>query len=237
MDYKLYYWAIPFRGDFIRLLLEDAAMKYEEGTSEEIVELKSMSVGEQPLPSMAPPFLKDYDNGVFLNQMPTILMYLAEKLDYLPKDPYQSAVCLKLILDSNDVLAEITNLNGSMMWEYDKWKAFRTNRLKRWFEIFEETGKQFGLNKDGAYFLGGERISVADIIVFGLWGTMTRCLPELSVDFEKHAPKLFSLCRRIGDRPQIRDFVKRQRQKSGNLYCAGQIEKSIRSMLDKDSQA
>ncbi|MDH3694366.1 MAG: hypothetical protein OER96_07350 [Gammaproteobacteria bacterium] len=109
MNYRLYYWSVLFRGDFIRLLLAEANEKYSEGTSEEIMDLKSMSPEEQPLPSMAPPFLHDLNNDIFLSQMPAIVMYLSEKLDYLPKDAFKSAVCLKLILDSNDVLAEITN--------------------------------------------------------------------------------------------------------------------------------
>lgn len=232
MNYKLYYWSVPFRGNFIRLLLEEANEKYSEGTSEEIMDLKSMSPEEQPLPSMAPPFLHDLNNDIFLGQMPAIVMYLSEKLDYLPTDSFKSALCLKLILDSNDVLAEITNQNGSIMWEYDKWKQFREKRLKRWFEIFEQTGRQFGLNSDSGYMLGGNQISTADIITYALWGTMIRCLPQLSVDFQNHSPYVFALCQRIANRPNIQKFLESQSQRYGNLYCGGQIEKSIRSMLE-----
>ncbi len=232
MNYKLYYWSVPFRGNFIRLLLEEANEKYSEGTSVEIMDLKSMSPDKQPLPSMAPPFLHDLNKDIFLGQMPAIVMYLSEKLNYLPKDSFKSAVCLKLILDSNDVLAEITNQNGSIMWEYDKWKQFREKRLKRWFEIFEQTGQQFGLNSDSSYMLGGNQISTADITTYALWGTMIRCLPKLSVDFQKHSPYVFALCQRIASRPNIQKFLEFQSQRYGNLYCGGQIEKSIRSMLE-----
>ncbi|MEM7182332.1 MAG: glutathione S-transferase family protein [Spirochaetota bacterium] len=238
MDYKLYYWRIPFRGNFIRLILEDANQKYIESSPEEIINIKTMPVGKQVLPAMAPPFLHDLRNDVFLSQMPSIVMYLSQKLGYhLVEDPYRSAVCLKLILDSNDVLAEITNLNGTMMWDHETWKLFRTKRLRKWFEIFEETGKKFGLRENKGYMLSSMDISTADLIVYALFGMMTQCLPDLKGDFEQHAPYLFSLCKRVGERPNIQKFIKEQTRKYGQLYCGGQIERSIRKMLDLDSKS
>ncbi len=235
MNYKLYYWPVPFRGNFIRLLLEEADEKYGEATYEEIIDLHSMSPEEQPFPSMAPPFLHDLSSDIFLSQMPVIVMYLSEKLNFLPKDSFKSAICLKLLLDSNDVLAEITNLNGTTMWEYKPWRQFRETRLKRWFEIFEQTGQRFGLNSKSDYLLGGNQISMADIVTYALWGTMIQCLPELSIDCQKHSPNVFALCQRIENRPKIQKFVEGQIQSYGNLYCGGQIEKSIRSMLEQDT--
>lgn len=236
MSYKFYYWPVPFRGNFIRLLLEEANEKYSEATVDEIMEIKTKTPDAQPLPSMAPPFLHDLSSDLFLSQMPAIVMYLGGKLGFLPDDSYMSAICLKLVLDSNDVLAEITNLNGSMMWHHEKWKEFRGQRLKRWFRIFEQTGKTFGLKPDSGYMLGSDQISAADLTAFALWGTMTRCLPELSVDFQKHAPNLFALCQKIADRPNIRKFLDEQQKSYGDLYCGGHIEKSIRSMLKKDAE-
>ena len=236
MNYKLYYWPVPFRGNFIRLLLEEADERYDEATDEEIIDLYSMSPAEQPFPSMAPPFLQDLRSDIFLSQMPVIVMYLSEKLNFLPQDSLKSSLCLKLLLDSNDVLAEITNLNGAVMWEYQLWREFREKRLKRWLEIFEQTGQQFGLNAKSEYMLGGDQISVADIVTYALWGTMIRCLPELSVDCQKHSPNIFTLCQRIENRPKIQQFVEGQLRSYGKLYCGVQIEKSIRSMLVQDTQ-
>lgn len=236
MPYKLYYWPVPFRGNFIRLLLEEAGQEYDEATDEEILETYALPPAEQPFPSMAPPFLEDLDNDIFLSQMPVIAMYLAEKLNFLPQDPLKSTLCLKLLLDSNDVLADITNWNGTTMWEHPSWREFRENRLKRWLQVFEQTGQRFGLNSTSEYMLGGEQISVADIATCALWGTMIRCLPELGTDCQKHAPNLFELCQRIKSRPSIQNLIERQRQSYGNLYCGGQIEKSIRSMLANSAQ-
>jgi glutathione S-transferase len=234
MTCKLYYWPAPFRGNFIRFLLEEAGEKYEEASVKEISELYSLPVEDQPHPMMAPPFIHDLDRDVFLSQMPAIVMYLSEKVGFLPQDTYKSAICNKLVLDSNDVLIEITNYNGSVMWEREAWRQFRDKRLKRWLEIFEQTGRRFGLNSDGGFMLGGDKISTADIVTYALWGTMIRCLPELSADCRKHAPYIFGLCQRIESRTNIKQLVKNQEKSYGKQYCGGQIEKSIRSMLEED---
>ena len=65
MNYKLYYWPVPFRGNFIRLLLEEGNEEYSETATEEIINLKSMSPEKQPFPSMAPPFLHDLKKQYF----------------------------------------------------------------------------------------------------------------------------------------------------------------------------
>jgi glutathione S-transferase len=234
MNYKLYYWPAPFRGNFIRFLLAEAGEKYEDASVKEISGLYSSPVEDQPHPMMAPPFLHDLDRDVFLSQMPAIVMYLSDKLDLLPQDPYKSAICNKLVLDCNDVLIEITNYNGSVMWERESWRQFRDKRLKRWLEIFELTGRTFGLNSDSGYMLGGQQISIADIVTYALWGTMIRCLPELRADCSKHAPCVFGLCQRIESRSNIKQMVDNQEKNWGKQYCGGQIEKSIRSMLEQD---
>jgi glutathione S-transferase len=234
MNYKLFYWPLPFRGDFIRILLEEAGGKYEEASVEEISQLYSTPMGEKPLPMMAPPFLHDLEQDIYLSQMPVIVMHLSQKLGFLPDDSFKSSLCLKLVLDSNDVLAEITNLNGNAMWDHESWKEFRQKRLRRWLEMFEETGKRFGLNSKSDYMLGEDRISTADLVTYALWGTMIRCLPDLAEDCQFNAPNVFELIRRIEGRPKIKPFVERQQQNYGSSYCGGQIEKSIRSMLEKD---
>ncbi len=236
MRYKLYYWPVPFRGNFIRLLLEDNQQSYSEATMEEIVAIKNHSAASQPFPAMAPPFLHDLENDLFINQMPAILMYLAKQLGCLPKDPFAEAVCLKLILDSNDILMEITNLNGSSMWTHENWKEFRQKRLPKWLAIFEAVGAKFGLTEDCGFILDETKVSIADYTVFALWGTMMQCLSSLREDVERHAPAIFQLCNRMAERPNIHGFLDKQNEQLGDIYCGGYIEKSIREMLSLDQR-
>ena len=237
MKYKLYYWPIYFRGDFIRLILEDAGVEYKEEPPKEIIKIKNLPVKQQPLPAMAPPFFHDLENNVFINQMPAIVIYISHKLGYVTKDIVKDSLGLKLVLDCNDILAEITNLNGSKMWNHDDWQEFRNNRLKRWMEIFEEFGKSYGLDSSSGTMLGTENITFADLSTYAVFGTMIRCIPELKADLIKHAPNVGALCDRISSRENISKYLKEKHEIWGDLYCGGQIEKSIREMISLDKNS
>jgi glutathione S-transferase len=134
---------------------------------------------------------------------------------------------MKILMDCNDVLMEICRYNGSAMWEREQWIEFRSQRLPRWLDIFEESLKRG--------FLGKDQVSFADIGVFALFGNMTRCLPELEADVRKRAPGIRALCQRIGSEPSLASYVADEEQKYGKLYCGGQIEQSIREMLKADA--
>lgn len=234
IPYKLFYWPLPFRGCFIQLLLEHAGVKYDLASVDETAELKNLSVPDQPVPAMAPPYLEDRTSGEHLSQMPAIMMYLAGRLDYLPPDPYRQTLVLKILLDCNDVLSDLTNANGSNMWEQENWRLFRTERLLRWMQIFEQTGVRYGLGDDSGYLLGGDRVACADIAATALFGTMMRCLEPLAQDITNTAPRVAALVARIESQPPVRDFISRQQTEFGDLYCGGQIERSIREMLALD---
>ncbi|MGD2173054.1 MAG: glutathione S-transferase family protein [Gammaproteobacteria bacterium] len=228
LEYKLYYWDVPFRGNFIQLFLEEVGAGYECRAATEIYPHKRLDIRN---PGMAPPYLYDCKNEIYLAQMPAILMHLGRRYDYLPGRAETLSLALKAILDSNDLLMDITNLNGMKMWRRPDWQEFRAYRLADWMKIFEQTGSAHGL-KNGKGFLLGSRISVADIATTALFGTMIHSFPELETDLQKNAPKILALCRRIESRPAIRAFLEQQRQDYGRAYCGGQIEASIRKMID-----
>ena len=233
--YKLYYWPLPFRGNFPRLVMEHAEVGYEMSTLDENVELKDRVVTDQGIPGMAPPMLHDLESNVWINQMPAIMMYLAAEHGYLPEDNHARAVALKVICDCNDVLSDLTNANGSQMWVRETWKLFRTTRLVRWLEIFEELGQRYGLENDSEYLLGTETPSVADLAVTALLHTLCRCMPELAPDVSDNAPNVAALVKRTAETPQLAQFYAEQQNALGNLYCGGQIEASIRDMLELDT--
>ena len=99
MVYKLYYWPIQGRGEFIRLAFEEAAVPYEdvartgEGMAEMIALMQNGAEVHQPF---APPFLNDGD--ALIGQTAAILFYLGPKLgpramaQALPDYPLVTAV-------------------------------------------------------------------------------------------------------------------------------------------------
>lgn len=227
--YTLYYWPMAFRGCFISYQF---AYKNEPltlaGTWESIAAMNAEQPEEQNIPCTGPPVLFEHETGRYLSQTPAIILYAASKLGLAPADPYDTAMCLKVQMDCNDVLMEICRHNGSTMWTRDEWVQFRTKRLPRWMRVFEESVKRG--------FIGKEQVTFADISVFALFGTMTRCLPELDGDLLQHAPNVHQLCKRMGETPSLAKAVELDEQRAGKTYCGGQIEASIREMLAGDRQ-
>lgn len=229
MDYRLYYWPIPFRGNFIRYLLAHAAASYEEVPFDTVQAMRTQPVATQALPGMAVPVLHDIERDVYVNQMPAIVLYLAERLAYAPRDAHLNALALKVVLDSNDVLGELTRANGAQMWTPADWQTFRAERLPRWLAIFEEIAKRFG--DEQGWMLGA--LSYADTAVAALFGTMARCLPGLEADINQHAPRTWAICERVQADEGVATLITAQAAAWGNNYCGGQIEASIRDMLSQ----
>lgn len=226
--YQLRYWPIPFRGCFISYLFAYRDIPLLQETSFEInSDSMSRHPSEQEIPYMGPPVLRELESGRTLSQMPAIVLHVSHELELMPEDSFEVAMCIKVLMDCNDVLMEICRYNGSIMWDREEWNQFRAQRFPRWLQIFEESLKRG--------FIGKDPVSFADIAVFALFGNMTRCLPALEADLLEHAPGIHAHCQRTGAQPTLARYVADEDRKYGQLYCGGQIEKSIRKMLEMDA--
>lgn len=228
LDFKLFYWDVPFRGNFVQIFLEEVNARYEKHAATELYPEKGINVN---FPGMAPPYLYDCHKKRYFAQMPAILMYLGRKYDYLPKQNERLSIALKTILDCNDILSEITRSHGMKMWDKKAWDEFRSYRLSDWMKIFERTGLEYNLKPDKGFLLGG-KMSAADIAIAALFGTMNYSFPSLANDLRQQAPLISTLVRRIEERPAIQAFLEKQRQEYGRVYCGGQIEQSLREMIE-----
>ena len=227
--FELVYWPLPFRGCFVSYLFAWCDVPLKVVDDYEVIEaLIERDPGEQPIPFVGPPLLRDRQTGQSLSQMPAIALYAAGELDLLPADPADLPLSMKVLMDCNDVLMEICRYNGSMMWEREEWIRFRGVRLPRWLRVFEESMVRG--------HIGRERVTFADIGVYALFGNLLRCLPELEPDVHAQAPGIHALCERIGSRETLAAFVATEEQRYGKLYCGGQIEASIRRMLEMDAR-
>lgn len=230
-DYTLYYWPIPFRGQFVRALLAFAGAAWDEADPDAVAALRAADVGDQPVPCMGPPVLYDHDAGLYLAQMPAILSYLGDKFGMMPSDAGRVALTHKVIADTNDVLDNLTRSGGAQMWTRGEWEGFISDRLPRWMRIFEELGKRQGLEAGSGFMLGADAPGLADLVTATLWGTMVDKLPGLRPVLQTHAPRVAGLCARIGADARIAELQSDTDRRFGELYCGGQIEASIREML------
>ena len=229
-DYELYYWSVPFRGQFVRAVLAYAGASWTEGGDEAIQAFMSGPVQDMPVPFMGPPVLVDRKAGVAIAQMPAILLYLGETLELLPRSPALRALTLKVVHDANDVLDDLTLDGGRQMWAAESWGVF-VPRLRKWMSLWEETGRRHGLTPDAGFLLGGEAAGVADVVTATLWSTMTERLPELGSVLQAAAPMTAALTRRVAELPSLAALAAKTWADYGGDYCGGQIEASLRKVL------
>jgi glutathione S-transferase len=229
-DYDLYYWSVPFRGQFVRAVLAYAGKTWTEGGDAAISKLMGGPVRDMPVPFMGPPLLIDRKADFAVAEMPAIILYLGETLDLMPATPTLRALTMKTINDANDVIDEITLDGGREMWTAARWEDF-VPRLRKWMSIWEETGRRHGLKPDSGFLLGGEAPGIADVVTATLWMTLADRFRRIAAILKDAAPMTAALSRRVADRPPLARLAAKAREDYGDAYCGGQIEASLRQAL------
>lgn len=230
-DYCLYYWSAPFRGQFIRAVLTHAEKPWTEGGDAEITRLMESPASAMPVPFMGPPVLVDHKADFAIAQTSAIILYLGETLNLLPPSPTLRALTMKVVNDANDVIDEITLDGGRQMWTTERWREFAP-RLKTWMSFWEETGRRHGLKKASGFLLGGDTPGIADVVTATLWSTMTERFDAIGKMLEETAPMTAALTRRIYHLPSLANLAAKARADYGDTYCGGQIEASLRKVLE-----
>jgi len=227
-DYELYYWPIPFRGQFVRAVLAFAGKSWSEGRG--VSDLMGGAVKDMPVPFMGPPLLIDKKADFAVSQTAAIVLYLGETLGLLPESPQLRAMTIKVVCDAVDVIDDITLDGGRLMWTAPRWRAF-VPRLKKWMSLFEETGRRHGLKADSGFLLGGDAAGIADVVTAVLWSTMGERFPKLAAMLAETAPMTAALTKRVAALPALAKLAAKARHDYGDAYCGGQIEASLRKAL------
>ena len=230
-DYDLYYWPIPFRGQFVRAVLAHAGKSWTEHDGATISKLMGGQVKQMPVPFMGPPLLIDKKADFAISQMAAIVLYLGETLDLMPAAPAQRGMTIKIVNDANDVIDDITLDGGRLMWSEKRWREF-VPRLKKWMSFWEEIGRRHGLKADSGFLLGGEAPGIADVVTAVLWSTMADRFPRIDAILKEAAPHTAALTRRVADLPPLAKLAAKAKHDYGDAYCGGQIEASLRKVLD-----
>ena len=229
-DYELYYWSVPFRGQFVRAVLAFAGKSWTEAGDDAISRLMEGPVKKMPVPFMGPPLLIDRRADSAIAEMPAIILYLGETLDLLPADPALRAMTIKIVNDANDVIDELTLQGGMQLLTEKRWKDFLP-RLKKWMSFWEETGRRHGLKAGSGFLLGGDEPGVADVVTAILWGTMTDRFGRIETILKKSAPMTAALTRRVAALPPLKKLAEKAREDYGDAWCGGKIEASLRKVL------
>ena len=230
-DYTLYYWSVPFRGQFVRAVLSFAEKSWTETDDATIMKIMDGPIEGMPVPFMGPPILFDKKARLAIAQMPAIILYLGETLHLLPATPALRAMAIKVVNDANDVIDEITLQGGREMWTEKRWREF-IPRLRKWASLWEETGRRHGLRADSGYVLGGREPGIADIVTATLWSTMTERFSKIATVVNEAAPLTAALSRRVSELPALAKLAAKARQDYGDAYAGGEIGASMKRILN-----
>ncbi len=233
-DYTLYYWPVPFRGQFIRAILAHAGKMWNE--PDDVGEMTGADPDKQPVPFMGPPVLIEKATGFKLSEMTAIAYYLGETLGLLPTDAQSRAMTIKVVADANDVIDDMTNDGGREMWTAKSWKDYKP-RLKRWMTIFEVVGQQHHLKADKGFLLGTDDACIADIVTATLWGTMRDRFPAIGDILRDTAPLVAALTDRMMATRPLEKLLQDSNAKYGDVWCGGEIEKSLRQVVKEAAHA
>jgi glutathione S-transferase len=98
--------------------------------------------------------------------------------------------------------------------------------------FWEETGRRHGLTAESGFLLGSEGPGIADVVTATLWTTMADRFERIAAILEETAPMTAALARRVSDLPPQAKLAAKARKDYGDAYCGGQIEASLRKVLN-----
>lgn len=209
MAYELYYWpTIQGRGEFVRLLLEDAGADYvdvirrpdADGGGRDALLALLEETGH-----FAPPILKHGDTVV--SQTPLIMDYLGARHGLAPADEAGRREALRLSMLLADFLVEAHDVHHPLAKEFyyedqreealRRAPSFRDARIPKFYSYLERT-----LAANGGHLVAGG-LSHADFSLFQIVEGMRYAFPKASARLEPDYPGLVALHAEIAARPNI----------------------------------
>lgn len=221
MVYELYYWpTIQGRGEFVRLLLEEAGAPYRDvarltGKKAGVAALMRFLRGRHTArPPFAPPFLKA--GRLVIGQTANILQFLGSRHGLAPQDEGGRIWTQELQLTLADFLVEIHDTHhpvaSGLYYEDQKKEArrraadFLKNRAPKFLGYFERVLEG---NRRGHHYLAGATMTYADLSMFQIMAGLNHAFPR-ALAMAKAARKyrrLFALQARVQERPRIAAYL------------------------------
>jgi len=222
MRYELYYWPeIQGRGEFVRLVLEDADCAYVDVTREPGGEerLEAVLSGERDgvLP-FAPPVL--CAGKLVVAQTAAITRFLGERHGLAPSDEVGRLGAATIALTIADLVAEAhdTHHPTSVELTYERQaaaakeraSAFRRTRIPKFLGYLERN-----LERNGDVLVGRE-VSYADLAAFQIVEGLSYAFPRAMAKATQATPKLLALRDRVAQRPRLLHYLTSPRRLAFN---------------------
>jgi len=231
MTYELYYWpGIQGRGEFIRLALEEAGAKYVDVALAPAAKgggvpaiLKVLEARGSERPPFAVPILKA--GRLVIAQTPLILMFLGDRLRLAPRDEAGRLWTQQLQLTISDLYLEIFHTHHPLGdgYAYEEQKAAAKRRTKDFLKVrlpkfmgyFERV---LELNRKGAPWMVGTRISYADLSMAEIIAGLGYAFPRATARSLRERPRLRALHDAVFARPRIARYAASGRRLAFNNH-------------------
>lgn len=211
-EYTLIYWPeIQGRGEFVRLVLEQAGEPYTDLAREKGADVVMPYLHSDV--TFAPPVLLHGD--FVLSQTTAICDYLARRLDLVPADEQARARALQLHLTIADVVDEVHDthhpLSSGLYYEDQKEAAlvraghFTKARLAMFLAHLERA-------LGGRGHLVGDRLSYVDLALFQLLEGLDYAFPKATARATAETPGLLRLRDHVRKRPRIVEYLQSPRR-------------------------
>lgn len=216
--YELYYWPVlQGRGEFIRLIFEEAGVSYvdagrlsdDEGGGVKAI-VKYYKGEHDGHPVFAPPVLKVGD--LVLAQTPNICLFLGRRLGLCPADEAGSALANQLMLTISDLVDEVHDthhpLGPSLYYEDQKDEALRRTeqfleqRLPRFLGYLQRV-----LEHNGGEWILGEKLSYVDLALFQVLTGVQYAFPNAYKKQMAETPALERLRQAVADRERVAEYL------------------------------
>jgi glutathione S-transferase len=213
MQYELYYWPeIQGRGEFVRLVLEDADCDYvdvarEPGGEDRLEEVLS-GTRDGVLP-FAPPVL--YAGSIVIAQTVAITSFLGARHGLAPASEAGRLAALTIALTIADLVAETHDthhpLDVTRRYELQKAAAkeraaaFRHHRIPKFLGYLERN-----LERNGDVLVGAA-ISYVDLAAFQVVEGLSYAFPRAMARVHGDIPRLLALRDRVAQRPRLLRYL------------------------------
>ena len=217
-DYELYYWSeIPGRGEFVRLVLEEAGAEYADvarvrGSQAVMNFYEGRNAGHAVF---APPVLVHGD--AVIAQTAAICHYLGRRHDLAPGDEVGDAQALEVQLTIADLVVEVHDthhpISSSLYYEDQRSEAlqraqhFVGERLPRFLRYFERA-----IERNGGEVLVGRRLTHADLSLFQALEGLAYAFPRAFAHVSAETPRVAALRERVRERPRIAAYLASSRR-------------------------
>ena len=222
MRVELYYWpTIQGRGEFVRLLLEEAGADYVDVARAKggMAAMMRFLEGDEPgaLP-FAAPFVKV--GGAVVSQTAHILAYLAPRLGLVPDDEALRAEASQIQLTIADFVGEIHDTHhpiaGSLYYEDQKKEAkrraqeFVKERNPKYLRWLEDVLAR-NATSEGRWLVA-RNLTYVDLSAFQVVEGLRYAFPNAMARIERKVPRLVALRDRVAERPRIAAYLKSERR-------------------------